>query len=92
MAIGAATGALSAKFKDYSIDDDFVKNIRGNITEGSSAVFLLTSGGVQDKIVEATKSLLKFEMITSNLSNEHEAALRAAFAGEVKTATPGVGV
>src|ERR1700730_8059643 len=34
MAIGAAMGALSAKFKDYSIDDDFVKNIRGNITEG----------------------------------------------------------
>jgi uncharacterized membrane protein len=92
MAIGAAMGALSAKFKEYGIDDDFVKNIRGKVTEGSSAVFLLTSGGVQDKIIEASKSLPKFELITSNLSNEHEAALRAAFAGEVKTATPGAGV
>jgi len=92
VAIGAAMGAIGAKFKDYGINDDFIKNIRGKVTEGTSAVFLLTSGGVLDKIVESTKSLPRFELITSNLSNEQEAALRSAFASEVKTAIPGVGV
>jgi len=35
-----------------------------------------------DELTQATKSLPKFELITSNLSNEQEAALRAAFTSE----------
>ena len=82
MAIGATVGAVDARFKDYGITNDFIKSIRQKVTSGTSAVFLLTSGGVLDKIIEATKSLPKFEVISSNLSNEQEAALRAAFASE----------
>jgi uncharacterized membrane protein len=37
---------------------------------------------VLDKIVQSTKSLPKFELITSNLSIEQDEALRAAFASE----------
>jgi uncharacterized membrane protein len=92
MAIGAAMGALTAKFRDYGIDDDFIKSIRERVTEGTSAVFLLTSGAVKDKVIDAAKSLPRFELITSNLSDDQEAALRAAFSGELKAAAPGAGV
>jgi len=82
MAIGVAMGAVGARFKDYGISEDFIKSIRQKVTVGTSAVFLLTSDAVQDRITQATKTLPKFELITSNLSNEQEAALRAAFAAE----------
>jgi uncharacterized membrane protein len=88
MAIGAAMGAISGRFRDYGISDEFVKSIRARVTEGTSAVFLLTSGGVIDKVVEATRSLPKFELITSNLSTEQESSLRAAFAAERSAGAP----
>jgi len=91
MAIGAAMGGLAGKFTDYGINDDFIKGVRNKVTEGTSAVFLLTSGAVLDKIVQATKSLPKFELITSNLSDEQERALRAAFASEGETVAPAMG-
>jgi uncharacterized membrane protein len=82
MESGAATGAFAAKFKDYGITAYFINSIRRKVTEGTSAVFLLTSGGVLDKIVLAARSLPKSELITSNLSIEQEAALRAGFTDE----------
>ena len=42
-------------------------------------------------MVEAAKSLPKFELITSNLSDEQEAALSAEFSGELTAAAPGGG-
>jgi uncharacterized membrane protein len=88
MAIGAAMGALGGRFKDYGISDDFIKSIRAKVTEGTSAVFLLTSAGVVDRVIEATRSLPRFELITSNLSTEQEAALRAAFTDEFSAGAP----
>lgn len=82
MANGACTGEFAAKFKDYGITHYFINSVRRKVTKGTSAVFLLTGGGVLDKIVLAAKSLPRFELITSNLSNEQEAALRAAFTDE----------
>jgi len=81
-ATGSVTSAFAAKFKDYGITAYFINSVRRKVTEGTSAVFLLTSGGVLDKIVLAARSLPKFELITSNLSNEQEAALRAGFTDE----------
>ncbi|HMR65302.1 MAG TPA: DUF1269 domain-containing protein [Anaerolineae bacterium] len=81
MAVGAAMGALSGAFADYGIDDDFIKSVREKVTEGTSALFLLSSGAVMDKIVEAVKDQ-KFEIIASNLSKEEEDNLRAVFAEE----------
>jgi uncharacterized membrane protein len=89
MPIGAAMGALAAKFRRYGINNEFIRNIRERVTEGSSAVFLLTSGAVTDKVADAAKSLPRFELITSNLSDVQEAALREAFSGELKAAAPG---
>lgn len=79
MALGAAFGALSGKMSDYGIDDDFIKSVRGQVTEGTSALFLLTENAVTDKVVAELKGA-KFELIASNLSKENEDALMAAFA------------
>src|SRR5512136_1517635 len=81
LAVGAAMGALSGKFADYGIDDNFIKQTREKVTEGTSALFLLTSGAVLDKLAELVKGQ-KFEIVSTSLSKEQEDALRAALGGE----------
>ena len=81
LTVGAAIGALAGKFTDYGIDDNFIKQSREQVTEGTSALFVLTSGAVQDKVVEAMKGQ-NFEIISTNLPKEKEDELRAAFGAE----------
>jgi uncharacterized membrane protein len=81
MAVGAAFGALGGAFRDYGIDDDFIKRVRTQVTEGTSALFLMTSEAVMDRVVEAMKNV-KFEIIATNLSKEQEQKLREAFGQE----------
>jgi uncharacterized membrane protein len=81
LAVGAAMGALSGKFADYGIDDNFIKQTREKVTEGTSALFLLTSGAVMDKLTVELKGT-KFEIISTNLSKEQEEQLKAAFVEE----------
>ncbi|WP_239451288.1 DUF1269 domain-containing protein [Methanosarcina horonobensis] len=79
--VGTAIGALSGSFADVGISDDFIKSVRSKVTEGTSALFLMTSDAVQDKVKEAFKGM-DFELIASNLSKEEEDKLREAFAEE----------
>jgi uncharacterized membrane protein len=79
LAIGATVGALRGAFSDYGIDDDFIKRVRGAVTEGTSALFLMTSDAVLDYVADALKGT-KFEIIATNLSKEQEEKLREAFA------------
>jgi len=81
MAVGAAMGALGGKMADYGIDDDFIKKTRQQVTEGTSALFLLSSDAVMDKVAAELKGM-DFELIASSLSKEQEAELMAAFASE----------
>jgi uncharacterized membrane protein len=81
MAVGAAMGALAGHFADYGISDDFIKQVRSQVTEGTSALFLLTDQVTIDKVSEAFKGT-KMTLIQSNLSAEQEAALKAAFGEE----------
>ena len=81
LAVGAAMGALMGKFNDYGIDDNFIKQTREKVTEGTSALFLLTSGAIVDKVVDAMKGQT-FEILSTNLPKEKEAELRAAFGAE----------
>ena len=80
-AVGAAAGALSANFADYGIGRDFIEQVRGKVKEGTSALFLLVGQVTANWVVAAFKSAPKFEIIASNLSNELEEKLKAAFAG-----------
>jgi uncharacterized membrane protein len=81
MAVGAAFGALGGAFRNYGIDDDFIKRVRTQVTEGTSALFLMTSEAVMDRVAEAMKDV-KFEIIATNLSHEQEQKLREAFGQE----------
>lgn len=78
MAAGAALGALSAAFADFGISDDFIKRVRTQVTEGTSALFLMTSEAVTDRVIEEMKKM-DFEIIATNLSKEQEQKLRDAF-------------
>jgi uncharacterized membrane protein len=80
-ATGALLGALSGHFQDYGIDDDFIKSVRAGVTEGTSALFLLTGAVTLDK-VEAALEGETAELIQSNLSYEQEAALKERFEAE----------
>jgi uncharacterized membrane protein len=81
MVVGAAMGALSGSFADVGINDDFIKSVRSKVTEGTSALFLLTSNAVKDRVAEAFRGI-EFEVIASNLSKEEEDKLREVFAEE----------
>jgi uncharacterized membrane protein len=79
MAVGAGFGALGGAFRDYGIDDDFIKRVRTAVTEGTSALFLMTSDAVMDRVSERMKNT-KFEIIATNLSKDQEEKLRELFA------------
>jgi uncharacterized membrane protein len=81
LAIGAGMGALAGSMSDAGIDDRFIKEVRDQVTPGTSALFILTSDAVQDKVRDAFAGQ-QAQLISTNLSNEQEAALRQAFADE----------
>jgi uncharacterized membrane protein len=81
LAVGALAGALSGYFRDYGIDDDFVSKVREKVTEGTSALFLLTSEVTLDMVEDAFKGE-PMELIESNLSKDQEAKLREHFAAQ----------
>ena len=80
--LGAAIGGMSGAMKDVGIDDDFIKQVREKVTEGTSALFALTSGATAlDKVADELKHY-DFEIISTNLPEEQESQLREAFAQE----------
>ncbi len=78
MAVGAAAGALSGSLADVGIDDDFIKQVRDQVTPGTSALFVMSSDAVLDKVTPAFAGF-QGELIQTNLSDEDEAKLREAF-------------
>lgn len=82
MAMGAVIGGLMGKMRDYGIDDTFINNVKSKVTEGTSALFVLSSDEVQDKVIPAMKEWPKFEIISTNLSAEQESKLREEFGEE----------
>jgi uncharacterized membrane protein len=79
LAVGAAVGALTGKFADFGIDDKFIKSVQSQVVEGTSALFLMSSNAVVDRVVPALKDLNP-EIIATNLPSDKEAALKEAFA------------
>ena len=78
LAVGAAFGAIAGHYAKYGIDENFINQVREKVTEGTSALFLLTSGAVVDRVAEAVKGQ-KFEIIQTSLSREQEDQLRQDF-------------
>ena len=81
VAIGAAAGALAGSLTDVGISDRFIREVREKVTPGTSALFLLSSDAVYDRLA-AELAGFDAELISTNLSNEEEQKLREAFAEE----------
>jgi uncharacterized membrane protein len=82
LAVGAASGALAGSMADVGIDDGFIKRVRDTVTPGTSALFLLTSGTVLDRVKDRFSAEKPSELVYTNLSEEQESALRRVFAEE----------
>lgn len=72
--------SLAGQFANYGIGEDFIKLIRDKVTEGTAAVFLISSDDTMDRIVDAGMSMT-FEIITIHLSKVKGERLRETFAG-----------
>ena len=79
IAFGAAAGAIGGSMADVGVDDDFIESVKAKVTPGTSALFVLSSDAVLDRVHEAFASQ-RPELIQSNLSGEQEGKLREVFA------------
>jgi uncharacterized membrane protein len=78
-AMGAATGALSGSLVDVGIDDGFINRVRDKVTPGTSALFVLSSDAVVDKVKGAFAGRHRPLLLFTNLDERQEAALREVF-------------
>lgn len=78
MAIGAGMGALAGSMRDVGISDEFINNVRDQIKPGTSALFVMTSEAVIDRVHEAFAGQ-SAQLIQTNLSHEEESKLREVF-------------
>lgn len=81
MAVGAAAGAIGGSMANVGIDKNFIESVRDRITPGTSALFLMTSDAVLDRVRDAFDGS-HAELVQTNLSAEQEQELRHAFGEE----------
>jgi uncharacterized membrane protein len=78
IAAGASIGALHKMTAGVGIKEDDIKRIRGEITEGTSALFVVTEEGNLDRVAERFHGLHE-TLIDSNLTGAERHALLEAF-------------
>jgi uncharacterized membrane protein len=78
MAVGAAVGALSGSLADVGIDDEFIASLRSEVQPGTSALFVMTSDAVPDRVHDAFAGQ-RATLLHTNLGADEEARLREYF-------------
>jgi uncharacterized membrane protein len=73
-------GAMSGALSDVGIDDDFIKSVRNEVEPGTSALFVMTSDAVHDKVKEAFSGI-SATLLHTNLSHDQEKALLEVYGG-----------
>jgi uncharacterized membrane protein len=81
MAVGAAMGALTGSMADVGIDDGFIRRVRDEVKEGTSALFVMSANVVADRVLGEFRGS-GAHLVSSNLSSEQEAKLREVFEDE----------
>jgi uncharacterized membrane protein len=76
---GGKVSSLAKKLRKAVIDSSMVESVKGDMTPGTSALVLLTSGAVIDTIAQAFQGQ-PMELIRSDLSVQQQDQVRAAFA------------
>ena len=77
LAIGAGAGAASGALTDVGINDQFMTELAGGMTPGSSALFVLVRKATPDKVLEELKGT-GGKILKTSLTHEDEARLQAA--------------
>ena len=80
-AVGSATGGLSGSLAGFGIDDTFVNRVRDTVTPGTSALFVLGSDPVVDRVRDALRIDQPVKLLVTRLNRLQEGSLRQVFAG-----------
>jgi uncharacterized membrane protein len=75
---GGKVSAMAKKLRKAVIDSSMVESVKGDMTPGTSALVLLTSGAVIDTLAQAFRGQ-PMELIRSDLSVQEQDQIRAAF-------------
>ena len=76
-AVGAGAGALSGRYKDIGIDDNFMKEAAGALTPGHAALCVLLRKVTADKVLPAMAAF-GGKVLHTSLTTEQEAKLQEA--------------
>ncbi|WP_028584871.1 DUF1269 domain-containing protein [Desulfogranum mediterraneum] len=74
-AVGAGAGALSGKYTDIGINDQFMKELGETFTPGSSALCVLVRKATPDKVLEELKGF-QGRVLKTSLSADQEETLQ----------------
>jgi uncharacterized membrane protein len=77
-AMGISQAKLASGFAEFGINDDFVELVQEKVTEGTSALFLVTSKAPNGQLIQAAKGF-EFELFTFEFSAEQEDKVHAIF-------------
>ena len=78
-AVGAGAGALSGKFANLGLDDNWIKEMGRSLTPGSSALFVLVRKVTVDKVLDGLKQFAgKGKVFQTSLDKDDEKSLREA--------------
>jgi uncharacterized membrane protein len=80
VAAGAAIGALAKATQDAGITKDQLQTIRTELTEGTSALFLVTENADFDRLGERMRGLHS-TLLTTNLTDAERETLLETFGG-----------
>ncbi len=76
-AVGAGAGAISGKLSDIGINNDFMKELAANLTENTSALFILIREATADKVLARLKEkAFKGKVLKTSLTVDEEDELR----------------
>ena len=78
LAVGAATGALGGSMRNVGISDAFIRQVRDEVTPGTSALFVMTSDADMDEVREAFLAHHP-KLIHTNLTPDQDAAVHEFF-------------
>ncbi len=81
-AMGAGAGALAGRLRDIGINDDFMKEVARNLTERTSALFILVRKVTSDKVLDRLKQEgFKGKVLQTSLTVDAEDELRKVIEG-----------
>jgi uncharacterized membrane protein len=81
-AVGAGAGALSGKLSDIGINDQFIKDLAKDLTEDTSALFILFRKITPDKVLAwLEEKQIKGKILKTSMTVEEEEELRKILEG-----------